>query len=150
MQFITAITLMAEILGEDATGIDAINKVGILLQSDIVLDPTTCIASQGSIISPDFTGCGVPVGANIVDGSTPIALSTATVADMSTPPSLQMILAAATEVQAGLTEMTSSGGIGSASSSLATSLLGQAIGAPIAGSPLFRYTFLTLGIGATP
>lgn len=150
MQFITALTLMAEILGEDATGIDAINKTGILLQSDIVLNPTTCKASQGSIISPDFTGCGVPVGANIVDGAAPITLSNATVSEMSAPPSLQMILAAANEVQAGLAEMTSSGGIGSASNSLVTSILAQAIGAPVAGSPIFRYTFLTLGIGATP
>jgi hypothetical protein len=141
--FITATTLMAEILAEDATGIDTTKKVGKLQQSDIVENPTTCLASSGN---PPWTGCTPPAGHNIIDGSTPITLSTATAADFTAAPSLQMILAAASEIQSGLSMMTSSGGIGSASGSLATSILSQTIGTP-ADSPLFRYTLISLGIG---
>ncbi|MEO5971284.1 MAG: hypothetical protein ABIQ95_15265 [Bdellovibrionia bacterium] len=142
--FITATTLMAEILAEDATGIDSVKKVGKLQQSDIVTNPTICVASNGN---PPWTGCNAPAAATISDG-TAITLSTATASDLAAAPTLHMILAAASEIQSGLSMLTSSGGIGSASGTLATSILGQAIGVPPGtGSAAFRYTLISLGMG---
>jgi hypothetical protein len=141
IKFITATALMAELLAEDATGIDTTNKVGILQKSDIVSNPTTCVDTAG------ITGCLAPTGATLSDGTSAIDLTTATTADLATPPNLQMILAASSEIQSGISMMTSTGGLASASATFASGILNQTIGTP-AGSPIFRYTLLTLGIGA--
>jgi hypothetical protein len=141
LKFITATTLLAEILGEDANGVDTTKNTGKLLQSDLVADPTTCLASAG--IAP-WTGCTVPTGASIVDGTVAINLTTATT--LTGIPNLEMILAASSEMQSGLLLMTSAAGIGSAAATLVNRILAQTIGVPV-GSPLFRYTLLKVGIG---
>jgi len=145
IKFITATTLMAEILAEDAS-VDTTNNVGKLKQTNLVSDVTACKLSQGiPTIAQPTTGCEPPAGATLIDGATAITLSTAT--SLTTAPSLQMILATAGEIQSGINAMSSSGGISSATSSLASGILGQVIGTP-AGSPLFRYTLINLKIGA--
>lgn len=136
IRFITALSLMAEILAEDA-GTD-----GKLNQSDIATNATGCLAA-----SPLFTlspHCAKPSGKKLISG-TALNLATATDAQMSGSPSLQMIYAAVTEVNQGISQMQATGSLGSSTSSFSTNLLAATL--DTGDSPGFRGALIFYDIG---
>lgn len=136
--FITSMSLLAEILAEDAT------TQGTFKKSDFVLTPSSCT----SILT--VVPCGPPAADKLIDGGSAITLSTATESDMSGSPSLRMIDAAINEILRGVNQMGSTAKLGTASGSFASELIAAAagnIGTP-AGSPVYRFTLLRLDVGA--
>lgn len=141
VRFITSLTLIAELLAEDA------NSSTQLLQTDLVLSPTSCLAAYPAFYLS--ASCGKPTNSKLISGSSSITLSTATDSQMSGSPSLFMISAALNEISTGTSEMGSSGTLGSSSSTFASVLTvaGQTIAADPDESPEFRGALIYYGVG---
>jgi hypothetical protein len=140
IRFITSLSLLSELLAEDAD-----TTKGKLQQADLVSSPTGCADST----APLFSGCEKPTGKKIVSGAATIVLKTATDAQMSGSPSLQMINAAAVEIEQGLSQMQTSGSLGSSSSSFTQGLLNAASAGIIDGtdSPAYRKVLIQYNVG---
>jgi hypothetical protein len=139
VRFVTSIALLSEVLAEASTH-------GALHKSDLVADATACAAASllTYLITP---GCLGPSGTTLTSGSAAITLTTATDTQLTGSPSLQMILAAITEVDAGISQMGTSS-LGSTTSSFATQLLTNGVvNTDPTDSPIFRGLLISQGVG---
>jgi hypothetical protein len=139
VRFLTAASLVAEILGEDGS------TVGKFFDTDWVTSPTTCRANTNLLLST--TGCTAPAGKAIVAGASVSLSATTTDASMSGAPTLGMLKGALQEVDAGLTGINLTGGIGSTTQSFTTQILNSAIADPT-NDGRFRGILLSLDLGA--
>jgi hypothetical protein len=141
IRFVTSLSLMAELLAED------VGSTSTLLQTDLVSDPTACLAST----APLFTGCGKPAGKKMVSGTATIKLTTAKDTDLSGSPSLAMINAAAVELNAGIKQMQTTGSLGNSTSDFTTNIISSASLVIIDGtdSPAYRKTLVQYEIGGS-
>ena len=140
IRFITATALLSEVLAEDA------GQLGKLTQSDLVTNPTTCLASAPLYNSPS---CGVPTGKKITTGTNTFSLPTATDSNISGSPTLILINAAFSEINAGLSQLGATGSIGSSAQSLATIFTAQPnlLSPGSQDSPAYRALLISNGIG---
>ncbi|MFZ9596665.1 MAG: hypothetical protein ACO3A2_11390 [Bdellovibrionia bacterium] len=150
IKFMTASSLMAAILAEDASGVNDEKNRGKLLRTDLVQDPDVCLNTPTPLT--ETTACGAPAGKTITTGGvTSINLTQADESWLNGAPSLQMLLAATNEIQAGVSALSVSGGLGSSGNSLADSIISNVNSHAIDTAPhMFRYTLLSLGIGELP
>ncbi len=143
IRFITAASFVAEILAENAS------SAGKVAQSDLVANPTTCIASKPLYNAP---GCGAPPGNKLETGAAITSLQTATDDDILGPnrnPTLFMIHAGILELNASVTEMEATGNLGSSSSQFANTLItiAQLALVPNTDSELYRANLIELEVG---
>ncbi len=135
VQFMTALTLAAEILAESAS------KAGTLKQSDLVTNPTLCLSSP-------ILGCTAP-SSLLPTGSTSIgALQNATDAQFTGSANLYMLNSAISALDQGLTNMQTTGSLGTSTSTFTQILLVSAqLLVANSDSPGYRAVLISQSIG---
>jgi hypothetical protein len=145
IRFLTSLTLAAEVFSEAAA------TQGIFQQTDLVIDPTTCLASAPTFGAPGGTpGCFAPSGSKLISGPGPsYRLTTATDSDISASPNLSIVNAAILEINNGLAQMQTSGGLSNSSTFVdnLTAAANASLNIDPTDSPIYRGTLLQNGIG---
>ena len=147
VRFVTSLALAAEILAEDASQ----NADGSfsLKQSDLVVNPLACITA--SDVPFPIPGCAPPAGRPLISGTSSIYLPSATVSQFSGAPSLQMLVAALSEMLVGAAALNLAGALEAAVTIIANVLATAAADGAIdsSGSTLFRQFMIQIGIGTS-
>lgn len=138
VRFLTAASLLAEILAEDA------GTNGLFETTDWVTTPTTCLTKSGTLYVD--AACLPPSGKAITAGAVVSLSSTTADSVMTGSPTLGMINGALQEVNNGLSNISLTGGIGSTTQSFANQVLNNnAITTTDNGA--FRGFLLSLDLG---
>jgi hypothetical protein len=178
VRFLSGLSMVAELLSEDATTATftaadlAQSPTACMNDNTVDVNPLTSCANDGTLglgSNPNYSDCLAPAGqkmvagAEIEDGSGNPGLTTATTAQLSGVPTLNMLNAALNEVITALTtEIKGSGSISSGTSGLASGVFNQ-VNTPLAGgkavlpndptdtedAPCYRLLLLKQGIGQT-